>query len=297
MGLKNIFNTMKEEGYIIGRLDRYLLSLNSQQTDDRRRDINSPSQSYQCSRAIFYRRTGVQGEVNNIQPRVRRILDNGTYTHRRLQDYLLNAGILIMDEIPVFNLEYQILGHTDGLIKLNSFENAVLEIKTINNDNFAKLIDALEEHKIQAQIYMFCLEERRKFLRGKIKTAEELEQYITSEEVIEFYKSLYPQVVDGSKFTKEEKLQFKVEEHQKSDRILWSTSKPINKVVFLYENKNTQELKEFCVKWNDELLNAVLEKFEYVNYCVANNILPEREGDTNKSSKCRFCEFSSICWE
>ena len=50
-------------------------------------------------------------------------------------------------------------------------EVAILEIKSINDNQFSQLRDAKEEHKRQGLIYLYCAEERRKYLpdlRGNV---------------------------------------------------------------------------------------------------------------------------------
>jgi len=84
----------------------------------------------------------------------------------------------------------------------------------------------------------------------------------------------------------------------KADRLLWNTSRPINKMVFLYEDKNTQELKEFTVKYDEELWKDLEAKFEYINEYVAKNEIPPRpeEATSKNCSLCRWCSYSTECF-
>ncbi|MBO8161087.1 MAG: hypothetical protein H0Z24_05575 [Thermosipho sp. (in: Bacteria)] len=334
MGLKAVFKTMKKEGYIIKKLDQYLLSLNGEK-NDRAINVNSPSQAGACMRANYYARLQYPIDSNAIDPRARRIFDNGHHTHERLQTYLKDCGLLIMEEVPLRNDEYNIQGHTDGFLnlatpkisitfnypikdivkvldinmsKVSTFdiedvifeernfspEIGILEIKTINSRNYANLKDAKENHKQQAMIYMFCSEERRKYLR---KTYETYEEFKASEkERIKYFKSLYEHLEDGNKYTREEKLLYKVIEHLKTDEVLYHCPRPINKVIFLYENKDTQELKEFVVIKDDEILADVLARYTILNECVANRKLPEREGTSKNAPPCKWCSYKIECW-
>ena len=115
MALNKLFKVMKSEGYVVSVLERYLLSLNSKDEDgsDRAIDVNAPSQVGTCMRARFYARTGVQKDGNSVEPRLRRIFDNGSFVHARIQNYLLEQGMLLMDEVPLRNDEYDIQGHAD----------------------------------------------------------------------------------------------------------------------------------------------------------------------------------------
>lgn len=295
MGLKRLMKTCKEEGYVLKKLDRYLLKMNDKDID-RRYDINSPSSAGACPRSIAYSRLGYEPD-DSVDARTRRIFDNGTHTHIRLQRYLLDEGILAMDEVPVFYDDLQIQGHTDGLLTISKFEGAILEIKSINNEQFTKLIDAKEEHKVQAQVYMYCLEMRRLYLRERFSSNKELEDYLNSEEYVEFIRNHYKHLKDGEKYTAEEKFNFKLNCHKEADRLVFVLSRPINKMVFVYENKNNQEIKEYCVKWNQEFVDDIIEKFTEINEAVLAKKLPTRpEGVTKSCSTCRWCKFKSTCF-
>lgn len=314
MALKSVFNAMKHEGYIIKPLDMYLLSLNSKD-NDRAKNVNSPSQASVCNRANFYARMGYQND-GSIEPRARRIFDNGTKTHERLQEYLLAQGILISDEVPCINEEYNIQGHTDGFLNLGRkteetvivpkgvlkaklniakySEVGILEIKSINSNGFSQLKDAKQEHKQQAMIYLFCAETRRKYLQETYKTTQEFLD--SEEERAEEFKLRYQHLQDGNKYTREEKIQFQVDLCLGADMILYNTSKPMTKVVFLYENKDNQDLKEYCVTMDEDILNATLYKYERLNMACETNEIPPREGTSKSCPTCRWCNYKIECF-
>ena len=297
MALKSVFNAMKREGYVIKDLDLYLLSLNDED-NDRAIDVNAPSQIGKCLRQRFYARTSADRDSNAVDARTRRIFDNGTKTHERLQHYLAEQGMLLMDEIPVLNAEYNIQGHTDGLIAVSKVEKAILEIKSINSNGFSQLKTAKDEHVQQGLSYVYCVEERRKYLRETYANLEEFEAY--KEELMEEYALNYQHLKGGRKFTREEKIQFQCELHYKMDYILMQTNTPITKVVFLYENKDNQELKEYCVSSREaksqEILTGVLDDCANLNDYVANGVVPPRCSSSKSSMECRFCPYSVECW-
>lgn len=297
MALKNLLSTLKNEGYIVKQLDQYLLSM-SAKDEDRRYDINSPSSAGACPRGAVFSRLGYERDACSIDAKTRRIFDNGTHTHERLQRYMLDCDILAMDEVPVFDDDYQVQGHTDGLLNLSKHELGILEIKTINTDGYKKLVDAKEEHKLQAFLYLHCLENRRKWLKARFKTQRELIKYLVSKEYIDFVKDHYKHMKDGDKYSADEKFQFKLQCHKNADKILFKAIRPINKVIFLYEDKNTQALKEFCVVRDDEMINDLLDKLEYINDHVERKEIPPRpEEATSKScGHCRWCNFQSQCF-
>ena len=294
MALKEMFQAMKKEGYVTAPLDRYLFE-EANRPNDRAVNVNAPSQAGKCNRANYYMRKQYEND-GTIDPRTQRIFDNGTYTHERLQTYLLDMELLLMDEVPIINEEYNIQGHTDGFLGLES-EVGILEIKSINDNQFGQLRDAKEEHKKQGLIYLYCAEERRKWLHENYKTIEEFNA--SYKERYKYFESRYQHMKGGRKYTREQKIENEVMLNMLADNILFYTDKPITKVIFLYENKNNQELKEFVVERNlttEPILEEVLEDYAYLNDCCEKEVLPAREGTGKSSQMCRWCDFKNECY-
>ena len=67
----------------------------------------------------------------------------------------------------------------------------------------------------------------------------------------------------------------------------------IKKGIVLYENKNTQELKEFVVEYDEKTVRDVLEKFEILRAQIKNNIIPS-VSDVN-TWRCTYCPYRAIC--
>lgn len=294
MALKDMFNAMKKEGIITAPLDRYLFE-QANRPNDRAVNVNAPSQAGKCNRANYYMRMQYQSD-GSIDPRTQRIFDNGTYTHERLQTYLLEMELLLMDEVPLINEQYNIQGHTDGFIDLGD-EVAILEIKSINDNQFTQLKDAKEEHKKQGLIYLFCAEERRQYLHTTYKTVEEFNNSFG--ERYSYFEKHYQHIQGGRKYTREQKITNEVRLNMLADNILFYTDKPLTKVVFLYENKNNQELKEFIVERSmvtEPILTNVLKEYEYLNECIERGEVPQREGTSKSCTECRWCGFKNECW-
>ena len=297
MALKAVFSAMKREGYIVKDLDLYLLGLNATD-EDRAINVNAPSQAGVCMRARFYARTGAPRDGASVDARTRRIFDNGTKTHERLQEYLLSQGMLLMDEVPVHNYEYNIQGHTDGVLKLSASERGILEIKSINSNGFSSLKTAKEDHRRQGLVYIFCLEERRKFLQSTYKTRVAFDK--SQSKRMKEYAKLYQHLKDGSKHSREDKINFQCELHNRMDSILYDTKVPITKVVFLYENKDTQDLKEFTVSMNEAtskaIINEVLTEYSDLNDYVNRGEIPARCAKNKSDPACRWCGYKTECW-
>ncbi len=290
MSLKSAFSALKRsESYVLKPLEGYLLSLNEDQ--NRAINVNSPSSSGGCLRARYYSRTYTE-HSDPINPRTRRIFDNGSYVHKRLQDYLTLQGMLLMAEVPVLNVNYNIQGHTDGIVDIGNGEIAILEIKSINSRGFDLLKSAKEEHKLQGLLYLYCIETRRK---------EILEVGMGNPEVMKkLLKQRYSHLNSGKVYTKKEKIQFQLDLHKELDEILTNINKPVTKIIFLYENKDNQEIKEFVVYSTDpknaELLQNELKRCTQLNEFVNKESIPAREGKSKSDYSCRYCSFASECW-
>ena len=291
MSLKKIFKALKDGGIVVPKLNKYLLTIGDDA--DRNHGYNSPSGVSSCPRGLFYTRTGVKKD-GVIDPRTRRIFDNGHHVHDRLQTYLKEEGCLIMDETPVWNKALKILGHCDGILRVNKFTLAILEIKSINTNAFSHLTGAKPEHQMQAQVYMYCLEK----LREKLIQAKDFEE--AKADLLEEYATLMESFVEGgSKFTKEEKIAHKVGIMEDTLNILYETPKTIDTMSVVYESKNDQELKEYVIKWDDDLVAEIEEKYTYINKMVDSNTEPPRPAEaTSKScSCCRYCNYIFKCWK
>lgn len=290
MGVKELLNSSKyNKDSITARIDNYLAT--NEEENDRAVDVNSPSQVFKCMRSLYYARTGAESD-GFIDPRLQRIFDNGTHMHLRIQEYLTKEGSLVMDECPCIDAEANIQGHTDGILKMTEQEYAILELKSMNSILFGKLKEPKPEHIAQAMIYMYCTECRRQELVSM--TEDEFEN--SEKERAEFYRSRYQHLRAGKKYTKEEKIQHNIDTNLKLDNLLHTIKRPIDRIVFLYENKDNQELKEFVVEYNDDLMCDILDFYDQVNYYVANKKVPPREGTSKSCNICRFCSYRNECY-
>ena len=73
----------------------------------------------------------------------------------------------------------------------------------------------------------------------------------------------------------------------------------IDTIVFIYEWKPTQEVKEFVVKYNPEVMEPILENCKTVIEHLDNNTTPERPNWATGSScsGCKFCPYKKECWK
>lgn len=306
MALKNLFDAMKNEGYVIKDLDLYLAKKANEADENRAIDVNAPSQVGRCPRERYYARTQcVQADPNSISPRSQRIFDNGTGVHERLQGYLKDMGILLMDELPVHNVEYNIQGHTDGVLALTPLNEkgyteriAILEIKSINDRGFGSLKEPKPEHKRQGLVYVYCAEQRRQELHRRYKNILQFKRSKTKR--FAEYAELYQHLKGGSKYSREEKIQYQCQLHNLFDNILYRLKQPVTEAVFLYENKNTQDLKEFVIssksKEAESLMTEILNDYKSLNDYIAKGEVPPRIASKKTDDCCRWCNYRIACW-
>lgn len=293
-GLKSVFDTIKkDDGTLLKDLDLFLSQDRGGQ--DRRFDINSPSCAGRCQRANYYGRI-LQNVASYIDPRLRRIFENGDGVHERLQGYLEAMGRMMMAEVPVIDDDYLIQGHSDGLVTFGRLLAllAVLEIKSINDRNWQELKEPKPEHRRQAMVYLHSLEKRRQWLHENFKTYAE---FLASEpERKAWAEAHYQHINGGRKFTREQKIAKKVKDQLIADEILFDMDKPIDTVIFWYENKNTQAIKEYTVKYDEKVTEEVLGEYEYLNECVDKKKPPSRGDHTKNCYECMQCDFKYDCW-
>jgi len=292
MDIKHLLDNVKLNDCLTKDLDNYLTTFKEE--SDRAVNVNSPSSAGGCLRANYFART-LGGNTMVVDARLRRVFDNGTHVHLRLQKYLTDMKKLIMDEAPVINDKYQIQGHTDGIIRLSVNELALLEIKSMKESYFTKLKAVWDSHMSQASMYLYCIEQRRKDIRRKYSTLSSFNFSVQTR--AKYFAKKYQHLVDGKQYTKAQKINFRVETHLKIDSLLYCTSEPINKVIFLYECKNTQKLKEFTFNRIPTLEKEILKDYEIINDAISKGVPPKRDIERTKGcSECRYCNFQIDCF-
>lgn len=67
----------------------------------------------------------------------------------------------------------------------------------------------------------------------------------------------------------------------------------IKKIIFLYENKNNQDLKEFVMEWDQETFDTVFERIKYLNKCYLMNTPPNKwTCNGAKSCNCNISNYT-----
>jgi hypothetical protein len=156
---------------IIKAIDTYL---ETRPSDERPIRCFHPSSLHRPPRDLYWHY--LKGDHRAFDARTLRIFDNGHHVHDRLQGYLREAGILIQAEVPVANEEYEIRGHTDGIIEIHGIRG-ILEIKSMNARNFHSAYEPKPEHLVQVNVYMFCAGVSRACLLYECKDDQALKEF------------------------------------------------------------------------------------------------------------------------
>lgn len=305
MALKDVFKSAQNEKInpfsIAAQLETNL-AMESMFDPDRDYQINSPSAMGTCLRSRYYARTGTSPDSIFHKPRSLRAMDNGTYFHSRMENYFEKYGLTHLNEVPVYDDSLLIRGHTDGCYIVNK-TLVLLELKSINDRGFIKLPDSLsdnykdigiEKHIAQGLGYVACASKRQYELHEIYNTIEAFRS--SQDERAELHALRYQYLKDGKKHTRKEKIAYMVDKCLQFDVLLYSSNIPVDTVVFLYENKNDQQFKEFVVKYSTQDLVDLKQEMQELNYCVDKKRAPEREGTKKTDYICTYCDYKKTCW-
>ena len=69
----------------------------------------------------------------------------------------------------------------------------------------------------------------------------------------------------------------------------------VPKGILLYVNKNTLELREFVIGYDQNRCRSLIKSLELIKERIDNNIIPERLPDYPQNKQCRYCQFRSVC--
>ena len=67
------------------------------------------------------------------------------------------------------------------------------------------------------------------------------------------------------------------------------------KGILLYVNKDTQDLKEFTVKYNSRIAKGLLKELCDLQKKIDKNIVPSRIPEWPRHWQCQYCSFKEIC--
>jgi hypothetical protein len=157
-------------------IDKYLLE---RETDERMLHCFHPSSLAYCPRKLYEAYLLPTHVKTGQDPRLQRVFANGHDVHDRLQGYLYKTGLLVEDEVLICDTEFEICGHTDGLLNING-NFGVLELKSINKSGFMKLLVPDPDYIIQMNVYMHCLDLDWGILLYESKDSQEFKEFLVN---------------------------------------------------------------------------------------------------------------------
>jgi hypothetical protein len=278
---------------LLGDIQKHLLAEHNKPTD-RRTDILHPSEMAKvdwCPRQSYYRisdtPTTDHGEKFSFQ--METIWAEGHEIHRKWQQWLRDMGRLwgtwqcgFCDErwadtspiqcprcegrnltyleVPLVSTKYPIAGFEDGA---DAETNSLIEIKSIGMGTLRMEEPALlREYRVET-------------LAGK--KIYDLEALWSG-------------------------LKHPLLSHRRQTGIYLALAKemglPYDKITFLYEYKATQSVKAFTIKYNDELIQPLLDSATDVKYALTSGTPPVRPPHTGKDKTvCKNCPWLRKCWD
>ena len=69
----------------------------------------------------------------------------------------------------------------------------------------------------------------------------------------------------------------------------------IKKGILLYIDKDKQEIKEFLVDYDQQLVQSLLNGFQDLKVKIESDVVPPRLPDWPENWQCKYCQFKEIC--
>lgn len=111
--------------------------------------------------------------------------------------------------------------------------------------------------------------------------------------IVGFEGKPYVLEIKSSSFYKFEKLSEPDPDHQKQLQLYLHYFK-IPQGILIYEDKNTQNLKEFVIEYDPDLVQKALKDFETLGEQIKSNAIPPIPTDI-EPWRCEYCEYREEC--
>ena len=275
--IRNVISALKAnpDGIVLPHVDRYLLGRNEiyDSIDEWIHPSSVPALDSICPRSIFFDKfTPIEKYpkkllIEDHSPRTRRIFDNGHSVHRRWQAYLVESGIVHPDkgvgwEIPIRDEELGVLGHVDAVCYPDSRNRVSLKY----SDNGSPLLT------------------EKGFV---IERSEPKHLTFTGNPVLADIKS----VRDAKWRTLIEPVII-----HKVQVTCYMAVLKINTAVLIYESKDTQEAKEFIVRFDPVLWASLYKVFSDLQRHRQKKTLPPKICDTPHCARAEKCDWADPCF-
>lgn len=284
----------KSEDSLIGDIQTFLLK--KAQNSDRRQDIIHPSELAKddvCGRAIAYRISGVEGlpkKPNSAQMEL--IFQEGHSIHHKYQEMLEEMGVLYGSwrcKSCDLRIDQEVSANLPEIAK--DRHRHVWEYREVP-------IDAEEElliHGHEDGAIGKSLIEVKSIGLGTLRMEEP-----------ELIKSHTVKTEDGKSIVDVDglwkSLRRPLKSHRRQAGLYLYILKKIRgedweDIIFLYENKANQQVKEFRVKLDEELVQPLIDLASKIKYAVEHDeVLPRPDWAMRDASTCKSCPFIERCY-
>lgn len=292
MNLKDLKDTYKRRDILLPGIERHVLR-KAKKPSGRRSDVMHPSEmakSDWCPRHDQYRILGTEANYKKRSPsfKLENVFDYGHSAHRKYQNWIAEMGILWgkwvckecdnewLDtspeqcpscksrkmryaEVPLDDPESMISGHSDGVVYLDN-SYKMIEIKTVGISTLR-----FEAYSLFDKFQQERLTPDELWFLIKRPFSTHIRQ---GQLYLHLINKLHPEL-------------------------------DINEIIFLYEWKPTQDVKEFVVQYNPDLISEILSNASKVVGSVQSNTLVDRPewAENIEGKTCASCEYRSTCWE
>ncbi|MGD9697421.1 Hint domain-containing protein [Acinetobacter sp.] len=126
-------------------------------------ELTFPSGPSSLGKDAYTQAMQMIGLRDPMSDRTEEILEEGTRTHRMIQDMLTRQSIDVKSESMIFDAENNIKGYVDVMARDSLTNNGwrPVEIKTIGGDRFGDLRFPKFEHQVQLNTYMNIMDEQK----------------------------------------------------------------------------------------------------------------------------------------
>lgn len=291
--LKNLKDTYKRSDVLLPKIERHVLK-KAQEPTTRRSDVMHPSEMAKttwCGRHDYYRIIGEPINFKGRSPsfRLENVFDYGHSVHAKYQRWLREMGILWGQwvckdcgfiwfgtadsaeecslchkkrikymEVPLEDKSLMISGHSDGVV-CDADGDRMIEIKTVGISTLRFEAFALFN---RYQTEQLTPEELWFSIKRPFGT------HIRQGQIyLHLAQKRYPEL-------------------------------SINEIVFIYEWKPTQDVKEFVVQYNPDSISKILDTARIVSESVEAGEPPARPpwAESPEEKVCKSCEYRTVCW-
>lgn len=282
--LKNYKEMVRSKGRVLPLVEMEMVKeakLKNEQRDTEHLHPSELSKKDWCARSAYYKITGLEVPPEKHSSTRLNVFAEGNYIHAKWQKWLWKAGIL------------------SGLWNCQSCSNGWYAVSpsvcpSCSSDrlSYREIPVRDDEHRIIGHADGEILDKEGRAL---------IEIKSVGVGTVRFEKpALYADYAD-KKLTIDEmwkNIKSPFASHSRQGQIYMHCRK-LDTIIFIYEWKPTQEIKEFIVKYNPDIVNPILNNCKLVLSHLDSNTTPDRpEWAVAKTcAGCKYCPYKAVCWK